>query len=66
MDRPAKELLTAEEVGDRIRVSPETVREWARAGRIPAYRLTRKTIRFDLAEVLAVLRESRPAGEGEQ
>lgn len=61
-----KELLTAEEVGERVRVSPDTVKEWARAGRVPCYRLGRKTIRFDLAEVIAALRDACPVRGGDR
>ncbi len=39
------ELLTARELAKRLRVSPETVREWGRRGCIPALRLSRKAIR---------------------
>jgi excisionase family DNA binding protein len=30
-----EELLTAEEVANRLKVKPHTVRRWARQGRIP-------------------------------
>jgi len=49
------ELLTAKELAARLRVSPETVREWARLGRIPALRLSRKAYRYDLQAVLLAL-----------
>ena len=52
--------LTVEELGDYLRVTPDTIREWVRKGRIPCYRIGRKTIRFDLDEVVAALREARP------
>lgn len=60
-DRDRK--LTAAEVANHLRVSPETILQWAREERIPAYRASRKAIRFDLSEVLAAIRSGR-AGEG--
>lgn len=54
MDR-APELLTARELAKRLRVSPETVRAWARRGAIPALRLSPKVIRYDAQAVLAAL-----------
>ncbi len=54
MDR-VTELLTARELAKRLRVSPETVRAWARRGSIPAVRLSRKVIRFDADAVIAAL-----------
>jgi excisionase family DNA binding protein len=54
MDK-ATEWLTTRELAKRLRVSPETVREWRRRGCIPALRLSRKAIRYDLEAVLAAL-----------
>lgn len=56
MDRDT-ELLTARELAKRLRVSPETVRAWARRGAIPTLRLSRKAIRFNVAAVLKSLAE---------
>ena len=55
----ATELLTAEEVADRIRVRPDTVRIWARRGIIPAVKLSVKVIRFNLGDVLASLEDKK-------
>jgi excisionase family DNA binding protein len=49
------ELLTAEEVADRLRVKPDTIIGWAREGRIPAHRLSRKVIRFRFDDLVAAL-----------
>ena len=49
------DLLTARDLAERLRVSPETVREWARRGCIPALRLSPKALRFDAKAVLAAL-----------
>ncbi len=51
----ATEFLTARELAKRLRVSPETVREWSRRGAIPALRLSRKVIRYDPVAVLAAV-----------
>lgn len=56
----ATELLTARELGSRLRVSPETVRAWGRRGFIPTVRLSRKVIRFNLQAVLEA-RSAAPA-----
>ena len=37
---PAPMLLTVDEVAERLRVSPETIRLWVRTGRIPASHVT--------------------------
>ncbi|MCK4873827.1 MAG: helix-turn-helix domain-containing protein [Phycisphaerales bacterium] len=49
-------LLTVQELATELSVQPETVRRWARDGRIPALRVSGKTIRFDLEDVCAMLR----------
>jgi excisionase family DNA binding protein len=49
------EMLTAEEVADRLRVKPDTIVVWARQGRIPAHRLSRKVIRFRFDDLVAAL-----------
>jgi excisionase family DNA binding protein len=52
-------LLTAAEMAEWLSVAPETLLEWVRAGRIPALRVGRKTIRFRLEDVLDALRGDR-------
>ncbi|MCK6574671.1 helix-turn-helix domain-containing protein [Myxococcota bacterium] len=54
---------TAAEVAERFRVSTETVRRWARSGRVPTFRAG-LLLRFDLAEVEAALRV--PASTNEE
>ncbi|MFA6045976.1 MAG: helix-turn-helix domain-containing protein [Phycisphaerales bacterium] len=51
----ATELLTARELAKLLRVSPETVRDWARRGCIPTLRLSPKVIRYNAEAVLAAL-----------
>jgi excisionase family DNA binding protein len=50
------ELLTVEELAQRLRLRPSTIRRWAQENIIPALRLSGKVIRFDLDEVLTALR----------
>ena len=42
---------TAEELAERLRLRPDTIRLWTRQGIIPAIRVTGKVIRYDPAEV---------------
>lgn len=58
----ATELLTAEEVAARLRVRPDTIRKWARAGRIPKVTVSPKVVRFCLADVLATI-TAKPSEE---
>ena len=46
---------TTMQVAERFLVSEQSVRRWARSGRIPAYR-TGSQFRFDLADVEEALR----------
>jgi excisionase family DNA binding protein len=56
------ELLTAEELGLLLKVAPETVKAWARQGRIPAVRVTPKVIRFDTTAVLTAISRANEKG----
>ena len=49
---------TTAQVAQRFVVSPETVRRWARSGRVPAFRAG-FLLRFDLQEVEAFVRANR-------
>ncbi len=50
------ELLTADEIAERLRLRPRTVRQWVRRGLIPVIRLSPKVVRFELAAVVAAVR----------
>jgi len=52
-------LLTADELAEELKVRPETVKRWAREGRIPEVRISPKVRRFVLADVVMALREQR-------
>ena len=56
-------LLTADELANRLGIKPGTILDWHRRGRIPSRKLSHKVVRFDLSEVLAAL-EPRPADDG--
>jgi excisionase family DNA binding protein len=51
------DLLTAEQLAERLGVKSRTVKEWLRAGIIPATRLTPKVIRYDLEQVVWLIRK---------
>ena len=57
-------LLTTRELAECLGLAPDTVRRWARTGRIPAIRVNARTIRFVLEEVENALRAGCPV-EGE-
>lgn len=50
------ELLTAADLAARLRVQPDTIREWSRKGRIPSVKITPKVVRFDFEAVLSVFK----------
>ena len=56
--------LTVEQLATLLQVKPTTVYEWTRRrglGRIPCYRLGKKTIRFKWSEVDVWIREGKAA-----
>ena len=55
-------LVTADVIAERFDVTPETVVRWAREGRIPSIRPSRRILRFRVAEVEAAL--TQPAQRG--
>ena len=57
--------LTAEELAQSLRLSPDTIRQMARDKKIPAIRLSPKVIRFDaqaVADALSVLSAEKSGG----
>ena len=58
------ELLTTNQLADRLHIRPRTVQSWMRQGRIPAVRLSPKVIRFDWEAVVAALRDHAKSQEG--
>ena len=58
-----KDLLTADELAERLAVRPGTIRQWARAGKIPEVTISPKVRRFDWPAVVEALeRGKRPEG----
>ena len=53
------QLVDAGVVADAIGVRTSTVLRWAKEGRIPAVRFSRRLIRFKLNEVLATLAQQQ-------
>lgn len=49
-------LLTLNEVAELLRVHRKTVMSWVSANKLPAVRLGNRTIRFDEAEVMKMLK----------
>lgn len=53
--RELTQLLTAEQVAERLQITPKAVRRLVLAGELRAYRITPRRLRFDPAEVDAWL-----------
>jgi len=51
-------LITAEQLAERLSLRPDTIRRWTRAKIIPCLKLSGKVIRYDLIEVERALREN--------
>jgi excisionase family DNA binding protein len=49
------ELLTVDQLAERLHIRPRTVKAWARLGRIPAIKPSPKVVRFNWLAVLAAL-----------
>ncbi len=58
------ELLTANELAERLQVQPETVRGWSRRGLIPKVQLTPKVIRYDFIAVVDAMTRRQAAQTG--
>ena len=55
-----REILTTEEVAQRLGASVVTVRKWVRDGQIPSIRVGGRFIRLDWEAVLAAIRSNPP------
>ena len=59
---PTRRLLTQAEAADYLGVTTRTIRQYVADGTLNAYRLGTKMLRYDAAEVDAVLRPVITAG----
>lgn len=57
-----QELVTAEELGARLRVRPSTVKLWTKEGIIPAIPINKKIVRYSVRRVMDAL-EARGRGD---
>lgn len=64
MSQATPEILTADELAQRLRVRPDTVRSWSRRGLIPRVQLSPKVIRYDLRAVITAKRARRKDRKG--
>lgn len=55
-------LLTTNDVAERMRLSPNTVKELWRSGRLPGIRVSERKLHFRSADVENFLRAGRVAG----
>ena len=55
------ELLDCYGLAERLGVSANTVLKWARQGKIPAIRVSRKVVRFHYDSIVAALRKKATA-----
>lgn len=51
----SNKLVTAEEIAQELNVSPSTITEWGRQGKIPRVKISPKVIRYDKENTLLVL-----------
>jgi excisionase family DNA binding protein len=57
-------LLTAEELAQRLRLRPSTIKRWAQGGLIPSIRLSGRVVRFDPGDVECALRKRATTDTG--
>jgi excisionase family DNA binding protein len=52
-----QDYLSTRQLAQRLGVTPETIRQWTKNGRIPELRINHKVRRFDPVAVDAAIRE---------
>jgi len=57
-----EKLMTAEEIAEGLNVSPSTVKEWGREGKIPRVKVSHKIIRYDPEAVQSALLKMASGG----
>lgn len=58
------DLVNVKVAAREIQVDPQFLRQLAREGKIPSYRLSRRTLRFDLDELKAWMRKNAESHSG--
>jgi hypothetical protein len=48
-------LVSSDEIASKIGVKPDTITMWARIGRVPSFRISKRVIRFSLPAVMSAL-----------
>lgn len=61
--RPRRDLMSQAEVADLLGVTTRTVRKYTAAGRLTAYRVGDRILRYDAAEVEQILRRVPTGGD---
>lgn len=56
------DLLTREELAERLGVSPITIGLWSRQGKIPTRRFSHKVVRYSLEAVVSALEKGHSDG----
>ena len=59
------EFLTVNEIAERLKLNPQTVRNWIDAGRLPAFRVGRR-VRIRREDFEAVLAHGLDVGRGDR
>jgi len=54
-----RQLLTAVELASRLKLKPETIRQWTRKKIIPCIRVTNKVIRYEFSTVVEALKSQK-------
>jgi len=58
MPQNDEELLTGEQLGEKLKVPELTIEKWRREGRIPIIWLGHRTLRYRLSDVVAALQQA--------
>jgi excisionase family DNA binding protein len=56
--------LKTRDIANQLGVSPKTVTRWAREGRIPAFRIGPKSLRYAMTDVMDALRRGQAGCDG--
>lgn len=62
----SRKLVTAEEMAQELNVSPSTIAEWGRQGKIPRVRVSPKIIRYDKDATLSALSQASGSKDNQQ